>query len=456
MGDDMLKALVARIAILAITGLILGFSPVRAEDAAHVGHDPGHWPDPAHPHPPPYLSNSQPTSGSQQITVGGTTLLYSLQCMTKRSASKLSANSAEETVRLGPNESLLGYSVTSGSCDFTWQPTIPGLIHGVASEDQPITESKSDGLSGWLCKIGDNVKPNGRDLHKYQVTAHLVACKVSMSESAFGSQAIWTTPGDGTLVMLMRSAKGFDANSAIPFSMQICMTGENSKLSGNDRYSTVYVWTTAGSNPGGDNQKAYQVPLGQCAQIDKPAAVIVQQTQDEGGIVSGFYELLPAGTFSNQADAKIGLPYTASKQPKPAAQLGAPSEIAATCTKLPTPTTYYWASCQLQLPNASANADKKGYRVCIGADYLTQPDGTAPYPAYAVSLLDITLSASLLEAVKDSPYNYNWSPIFPGGCRDLIFATEAFFEIGPNYLGYYWDPSKITSIKATVQEITWN
>jgi hypothetical protein len=457
----MLRATASEIAILFVIAAMLAAGAVRAADADHVGHPPIKKPPDCTRQTscaPPYLLNSQPTSGSQQIGIGGETFAYSLQCTTASAESKLSQHAAEASVRLDLGQKLLGYSVTGGSCDFLWQPTIPALIDGVASKDQPVKESKGDGLDGWQCRIGDNSKQTGPEVHKYQATAHLVACKVTISQSAFGSQATWTTPGDGTLVMLMRSAKGFDADAAIPFSVQVCMTGQNSKLpDGTDRQVTAYVWTTAGSDPQGDNEKTAFIPLGKCAQIDQPAAIIVQQGQDEGGIVSGFYELLPAGTFKNRVDVAVGPPFLPGKDAKPTAQLGPQRTMTAQCGKLPTPTIYFQYACKLPLAPVSAGTggDRKGYRVCIGADYLRQPDGTAPYPAYAVSLLSLVLNADVLGTTPGSPYDYRWNPIFPGGCHDLVFATEAYFVIGSDPSGY-WDASKIGTIEASVQEISWN
>jgi hypothetical protein len=252
---------------------------------------------------------------------------------------------------------------------------------------------------------------------------------------ALDVRAPWTTPGDGTLVMLARSAIGLA--SPIPFGMQICVTA----VTPGDNNIAVYIWTTGPAvSPGGDNNQLEVNPkLGECVQIDQPAAAIVQ-TSTTSGIVSGYYEWIRPRVFPRNKANIVPLPQISSSAVDQV-NFGAPMASTARCKKLNKPTNEFWAACKLPLPGGH-----RGVRVCIGSDYIDASDGKTDY---AISLLDIILSEHLRTQNKPTPYDYRWNPIFPGGCRDLFFTKDAYFMVGPRTTGGDWDPSKIKAIRFT-------
>src|SRR5260370_41413150 len=76
-------------------------------------------------------------------------------------------------------------------------------------------------------------------------------------------QALWSTPGDGRLVMLLRNAT--DANlvtdpaftTPIPFRVRVCVTN----FAGSNNAMNLFVWTTAGPQPGNTGLASPSQPL---------------------------------------------------------------------------------------------------------------------------------------------------------------------------------------------------
>lgn len=260
-------------------------------------------------------------------------------------------------------------------------------------------------------------------------------------------QALWSTPGDGRLVALARNAAGFD--KAMPVRIRVCVTN----LTGTNNQVNLYIWTTTGPQPGSQppaQPQTRHLQLGECVEIDRPAALIIQDST-VSGTSSGYYRLLeesalPKGLAAANPDITTA---DTSKNHGRDIRIGAPNEpVSAPCSPLKSPTADFWASCQLPLPVGH----HQGVRICIGTDYLNADDGKTQY---AASLLDLIVDQGLMTKPKPSPYDYNWNPVTPDGCRDLIGATEAYFMVGPSSIGGYWDPAKVRSITVTTQTIDW-
>ncbi|MFI5020819.1 MAG: hypothetical protein ACHQRJ_04065 [Alphaproteobacteria bacterium] len=260
-------------------------------------------------------------------------------------------------------------------------------------------------------------------------------------------QALWSTPGDGTLIMLARNTAGFGPDNAMPVRVRVCVTN----ITGTNNSVNLYIWTTADQQPGAPLAAQPQTrhpELGDCVEIDRPAALIVQDST-VSGTSSGYYRLLeetalPKGlTVTNTRTTTGG----AQKNHGRAIKIGAPVPAAANCSPLKSPTADFWAYCQLFLA-----VGHQGVRICIGTNYIKSHDGKTQY---AASLLDLIVDKSKLSIDKPSSYDYNWNPVTPDGCRDLIGAIEAYFMVGPNSPGGYWDPSKVRSITVMTQTIDW-
>lgn len=260
-------------------------------------------------------------------------------------------------------------------------------------------------------------------------------------------QAVWSTPGDGRLVMLARNAAGFGSENGIPVRVRVCVTN----LTGTGNWVNLYIWTTPGPQPGTPptpQPQTRHLELGECVEIDRPAALVVQDSTTSG-TASGYYQLLeetawPTGPTAANAPAAPG---TAREKYARDIKISSPDPAVANCVPLKSPTADFWASCHLRLA-----AGHQGSRICIGTNYLKSDDGKTQY---AASLLELITDKSKMNVDKPSSYDYNWSPVTPDGCRDLIGASEAYFMVGPNVPGGFWDPSKVKSITVTTQTISW-
>jgi hypothetical protein len=263
-------------------------------------------------------------------------------------------------------------------------------------------------------------------------------------------QAYWSTPGDGRLVMLARNAAGF--NKPIAFRVRVCVTN----FTGSNNAVNLMVWTTLGLQKNATASAQPQtrtLQLGDCVEIDSPAAVILQDST-VSGTTSGYYQLLqptalPNGVTTAQS-ASIGGPLHRDKYE---IQIGDPHPQSVGCKPLPTPTPDFYKSCPVALPTITMpGVIYEGVRLCIGGDFAHLSDNTDI--DYAASLIDLIVDAKLQNQPKPSPYDYNWNPVTPNGCHDLIGANFAAFMIGPKDPGGYWDPSKVSQINVTLQTIT--
>src|SRR5271156_2226061 len=93
------------------------------------------------------------------------------------------------------------------------------------------------------------------------------------------SGAVWSTPGDGRLVMLMRNTDGFTA--PIAALVRVCVTN----LTGSSNSVNLYIWTTGNpwdATPVMPLQQTRQLDLGECVEIDQPAALIIQDSTTSG------------------------------------------------------------------------------------------------------------------------------------------------------------------------------
>ena len=271
-------------------------------------------------------------------------------------------------------------------------------------------------------------------------------------------QAYWSTPGDGRLVMLLRNAAGFAAS--IPFRVRVCVTnttGVNNSLN-------LFVWTTDGYQPGvvqSPQPQTRSLALGECTEIDQPAAIFVQDSTTSG-TATGYYELLER----TAAPPEYSPPTVAGATPRPGnrhardIQIGEPKSVPVQCQH-PLPSdwanqSFYFTYCHLSLgipvdPKSPATPPQ-GVRLCSGVNYITSDDKKTQY---APSLLELIIDKTYLTTPKVSDYDYNFSPITPQDCRDIIGATDIWFMFGPSTPGGYWDPSKIRDINVTVQALKW-
>jgi hypothetical protein len=270
------------------------------------------------------------------------------------------------------------------------------------------------------------------------------------TDSDVDPQAAWSTPGDGRLVMLARNALGFD--KPMPFRVRLCVTN----FTGANNAVNLFVWTTAGPQPGAQaaaQPQTRHLELGDCVEIDRPAALIVQDATTTG-TSSGYYQLFEATPPpANRVSLTTSPPGTKispiSYGPQDMAQ--------ATCNQKPPiiSSADFYTTCSLALPAGKYT----GVRMCIDSNYIKSSDGKTQY---AASLLDLIVDKKLLPPQnKPSPYDYNWNPVIPNGCRDIIWspgphASEIYFGIGPHDTGGYWDASKVTEVDVTLRTITLN
>ena len=253
---------------------------------------------------------------------------------------------------------------------------------------------------------------------------------------------LWSTPGDGTLVMLARDANGFGADNAMPIRVQVCVTNFTSSQNAVNLYAwtTPALWTVP--TPGTPSQEqARQLQLGDCVEIDRPAALIVQDATISG-TASGYYRLLP------ESNLPSGLNPTPPQYRNIAigakvvdAQVG--------CVQLTPPTRDYATYCPIDLP-----ADHQGWRICTGTqDITTIPNIQYLNNQYALSLLDLLADPKLVRTDKPSANDPQWNPVTPDSCRDLIGVSAAYFMVGPSTHGAYWDAANVKSVNVKLLSI---
>ncbi len=177
-------------------------------------------------------------------------------------------------------------------------------------------------------------------------------------------QALWSTPGDGRLVMLIRNAtdqRVFDDPpfiTPIPFRVRVCVTnfvGDNAM--------NLFVWTTAGPGPNGGlttlEPQLLHPGLGDCVEIDRPAAIIAQDATTTGS-ASGYYQLLEAVALPASA--------TANQSTPPDIDIGDPKPNEVRCKPIqsdpskPDPSADYLKICELDI--AVATPSSAGVRIC--------------------------------------------------------------------------------------------
>jgi hypothetical protein len=242
-------------------------------------------------------------------------------------------------------------------------------------------------------------------------------------------QALWSTPGDGQLVMLMRSGAFYDAQKpglpAVPLRVRVCVTN----MTGSNNSVNLYVWTTEGPLPNLNNNpdrappanqpQTLHMQLGQCVDLDRPGGIIVQDST-VSGTSSGYYELFEETSLLRSAEAAEPLHLIKHGN---RISYGPPKNLAVRCSKLPKPTKDFWASCEMDL-----GKDQKATRVCTADKFVQTKDGLIDYPA---SLLELVVDKNLLVRPKISDYDYNWTPVTQMGCRDFVGVSVAYFMVGP-------------------------
>jgi hypothetical protein len=87
-----------------------------------------------------------------------------------------------------------------------------------------------------------------------------------------------------------------------------------------------------------------------------------------------------------------------------------------------------------------------------GVNYITSDDGKTQY---AAGLLELIADKAFVTMPKQSDYDYNFNPVTPQGCRDIIGAKNIYFMVGPAASGGYWDATKVKSVNVTLQTISW-
>ena len=266
-------------------------------------------------------------------------------------------------------------------------------------------------------------------------------------------QALWSTPGDGQLVMLMRSGAFYDAKKpalpAVPLRVRVCVTN----MTGSNNSVNLYVWTTEGPLPNLNNNpdrappvnqpQTLHMQLGQCVDLDRPGEIVVQDST-VSGTSSGYYELFEETSLLRSAEAAE--PLHALKHGN-RISYGPPKNLPVKCSKLPKPTPDFWASCEMDLGKG-----QMATRVCTADKFVQTKDGLKDYPA---SLLELIVDKNLLDKPKISDYDYNWTPVTQMGCRDLVGVNVAYFMVGPNITGGTWDPQTVERIGVTIQAIDW-
>jgi hypothetical protein len=279
-------------------------------------------------------------------------------------------------------------------------------------------------------------------------------------------QALWSTPGDGRLVMLLRNAT--DANlitdpaftTPVPFRVRVCVTN----FVGSNNAMNLFVWTTAGPQSGNNGLAPplqYQVlhpGLGDCVEIDEPAAIVAQDATVSGS-ASGYYQLFEKTKLPEGSDP----PKKGQKKP-PEVEIGEAISRTFDCTKLdppkpPTPpNANFLKACELQINNL---LNQHGVRICTGDKFVTVvDDSNKPINAnYPPGYLELT-ARDLRTISKNSDYNYNWNPVTTMSCRDVIWqpgidhpARSVYVMVGPAQAVPGYDPEKVSKITVTTQAI---
>ncbi len=237
-----------------------------------------------------------------------------------------------------------------------------------------------------------------------------------------GAWAPFMTPADGTPVMVASSAYG----RPIDHGLQVCLTN------GPGVPVTVHVWTGDSGFPASTNTRP-QLSVGQCVQVDRPVAVVVQSSANTPAF-SGYYRWMRPSAVAGPP--KI-VPLDGAVPSQPPAIAG--DGPGARCERLPSPTRQFWSFCDVDLPFL-----RQAARLCLGPDYLESTDGKT---TYATGLLELILSNALKSMNKPSDNDPRWSNVVGGGCRDVFHASDASFMVGPAQTGGFWDPSKVKAIK---------
>jgi hypothetical protein len=277
--------------------------------------------------------------------------------------------------------------------------------------------------------------------------------------------AVWSTPGDGRLVMIARNSGGF--TSPIAARVRVCVTN----FTGTNNSINLFIWTTSNTwdtTPSAPLQQNRQLQLGDCVEIDQPAALIVQDATISG-IASGYYQLLdnPAPLPSSSALPKSASQNTPIKhsygiylKPVLAAQVNIDCAPISNVAPETGPTNDYHSECPLTL-NLPIDDTRKGIRICFGnSDVILKDSSGVHAGVYAASLLQMIVAKAFWPPTNmPSSYDYNWNPVTPNGCRDVIGPTsEIKFMIGPNNPPYPlpWDPTTVQRIDAAISGIYWN
>ncbi len=266
--------------------------------------------------------------------------------------------------------------------------------------------------------------------------------------------ALWSTPGDGRLVMLIRNTDGFTA--PIGARVRFCVTN----LTGSTNAINLYVWTTGNPwdmQPTMSVQQTLNPKLGDCIEIDHPSAMIVQDAT-LSGIASGYYELLEPTALP-----VVG---SSSRRPPPRKphwanfKLGDAKEKLAKCVDVVGDNNNFRRQCHLEVDSASIGATAAGVRICVGNKFVnkTKDNPGIDYPPGYLEL--IVDKAFLPPTQKPSDYDYNWNPTSPNGCRDVIAGkpgksslSDVYFMVAPRNPAGGWDASKVDLINVTTQLI---
>lgn len=241
-------------------------------------------------------------------------------------------------------------------------------------------------------------------------------------QGPLGAWAPFMTPADGTPVMVVSSAYG----RPIDHGLQVCLTN------GPGVPVIVHVWMADSGFPDSTDTRP-PLSVGQCVQVDRPVAVVVQSNANTPAF-SGFYRWMrPSGV----AGPPRIVPFDGTVPGQPPKMVA--SGPGAQCGPLSTPTRQFWSSCDVDLPFLQQAA-----RLCLEPDYLESTDGKT---TYATGLLELILSRSLKSVNKPSDNDPRWSNVVGGSCRDVFHASDAAFMVGPAQPGGSWDPSKVTAIK---------
>jgi len=284
-------------------------------------------------------------------------------------------------------------------------------------------------------------------------------------------QAYWSTPGDGTLTLLLRNKLGFQ--NPIPFRARVCVTN----FTGLANAVNLIVWTTPGYVTNISSQQEPQthtLALGECAEIDQPAAIIVQDSTTSG-IASGYYQILertaPPLAFLNTVGAPAPAPARVPKRHEHDVKVGEPKSISVACAPYPDGAAggafppvsgpapngdYYARYCWLKFADFATKPPlppTRGARICTDGNYVDS--GNKYGTVYAISLLDLVADKDAVGTEKDSPYNYNFNPLTGNSCRDIFYAGDLFFMVGPGSHGQYWDAANVNAIQVTVEPLSW-